>query len=320
MYDNVPMEEVTLNITYLGSQFKLHKRLASTWGEVADELAVQVGVSAYGLRLLYKGRTTERNESLAASHVRDGARLMAMKTSKQHEKEGKSSLQAEAAKAREQVARARNGVDGYARENASTGPSMPHREFFGDDVDESSDVCYVLVTQGLKIYKIIVSDPFYTVLDLKSRLEGMTNVPAKDQKLLFRGSSNINDDRKLIGDLGAKRGSKFMLLFTRERHDAVDSHNDLSSLKTETESLLERVRVAEREVRGRLVSEYADMTILIGELDGECSRLTGNVSAVRVGKNEADDFATAALLLDKLRDVAQRVVSLRAAALSMLQR
>jgi hypothetical protein len=312
------MEEVTLKITFLGSQFLLRKRLESTWGEVADELAAQVGVSTDGLRLLYKGRTTERKDSLDASHVRDGARLMAMKSSKQHEEDGKSRRRAEIAIAREGVDSFWNGADSCGRDNASR-PSVPQREYFGDDVDESSDACYILVSHGSKIYKIVVSDQFYTVLDLKSRLEGMTKVSVKDQKLIFRGSGDITDDQKIVGDLGAKRGSKFMLLFTRERHDAVDAHNDLSALRTETESLLERVRVAERKVRGRLVSEYAEMTLLIGELDGECSRLTGNVSAARVGKNEGEDLATAASLLDSLREAAKRIDALRATAISMLQ-
>jgi hypothetical protein len=314
------MEAVTLKITFSGRTFEFRKSIHATWDEVVVELSAKVGVPADGLRLIHKGHTVERRRTLAASQVKDGCRLLALKTSKQHDSELRTRTQANTARATTVADSMRDRAIAGATVTEAAGTEKSSMDGYLGDADACADALFVLVCQGSKTYAVLVADEALTVRYLKSRLEGMTGVAAKDLRLLFGGKSDIDDDEKLVGDLHVKRGSKFVLMFKRAQHEKLDSREELTSLRAQTEALEDLVTRTERKVQARLISDYAELSLLIGELGGECSRLAGNVKVVHIGRDEAKDAEAVTSLSETLQVIEGRVSALQEIALSMLQR
>jgi hypothetical protein len=305
-----------LTITVGRDKFDVQANGGMTWADVLLQLSEQRG--AEELRLLHKGKTVVPSQTLLSASVKDGTKLMALKTAGQHGKEKKAALRSAAVAADKAVDHMRCRTP--AAVTVGTAASASKRGLLGDEVDEDDNAqYYVRVTHGPKTYRVLFSGDAAqcaTVHDLKVRLEGLANVQVRHQRLIFRGKRDLSDDFTLATGLGAKRGALFMLLFSSEQHDAVDARQDIGVLSTQTEALSSRVVTVEKKVRGRLLSDYVELTLAVGELEAECDRLIGNVGAVQgqaVGCTDGDR-ALCEALASRLVDLSNRILSLRSHA------
>jgi hypothetical protein len=305
-----------LTITVGRDKFNVQANGGMTWADVLLLLSEQRGTDE--LRLLHKGKTVVPSQTLVSASVKDGTKLMALKTAGQHGKEKKAALRS----ASDAADKAADHMLFHTPTAvaAGTAASASKRGLLGDEVDEDDHAqYYVRVTHGPKTYRVLFSGDAAqcaTVHDLKVRLEGLANVPLRHQRLIFRGKRDLSDDFTLATGLGAKRGALFMLLLTSEQHDAVEARQDIGALMTQTEALSSRVVAVEKKVRGRLLSDYVELTLAVGELETECDRLIGNVGAVQgqaVGCTDGDR-ALCEALASRLVDLSTRILSLRSHA------
>lgn len=284
---------------------------AMTWAEVIDSVAKQAGMDISALRLLYKGRAVGGEKTLADAAVKTGSKLMAMKTKAHHtgeqarERRQKAAADATAAELlrdRTQQAGSKAIAPGSA---ASSGKTKP----LGDTIDEECGDFYVRASHGGKLYKLrIASDA--CVSDLKTRVAELIGISEKEQRLVYGGKRELPDTASIGGDLGAKRGAMFLVLARRGHHDAVEAKQDIGMLTNEVGTVGEKLASLERKVRGRLLSEYVEVTLAIGEVDAEIERLSGNVAAVR-GIGAGEDKAEAENLSKYLQEMKKSIEALR---------
>jgi Ubiquitin family len=320
---------VKLTVTVSREKYEVQATAAMTWADVLSTLAEQRGSDACDLRLLHKGKMAVPTQTLLAASVKDGTKLIAMKTAGQHRKEKNDASRAAAETADKSAERMRASSATAGTSSGALAPASSiaaKRVMLGDDVDEEdSSQFYVRVSHGPRTYRILFpSEAAHsaTLRDLKLRLEGLAQVQLRQQRIIFAGKRDMPDDTTLADGMGAKRGAVFILMFSSKQHDAVEAMQNIGLMTTQTKALGVRVEAVERKVRGRLLSDYAELTLAIGELEGEVERLSGNVEAVsgQAGGCSSADRAVVDRLSTSLADMSVRVASLRAHAVATLKR
>jgi hypothetical protein len=303
-------ESIRLVASIGRNSYNIEATGAMTWGDVMTRLAELAGDDASGMRLLYKGRTVDAGATLSSCKVKSGSRLMAMKTGARHGAEQKQAARSAAAAlaAAADTPRAPTESDPSTAQAGRSGTGGRKREVLGDTGIDDTESFYVRVVQGAATF-LVGLDADATLGDLKLRLAPTCGVRAEDQRLLFGGRRDLTDAATLVGDAGAKRGATFMLLAGRRHHDAAEAARDFATIAGDVEALEGRVAGLERRIRGRLISGHAELTLSIGEVEGEAKRLDDNINTVRL--EGAEDIARAEALVSKLRAVSGSIVGLR---------
>lgn len=296
-----------LNISFGRDKYTVNASADMTWGDVLAKLAAMAGCDATSLRLLFKGKTADVEQTLSNAGLKNGTRLMAMKTKAQHaaEKQEETRLKLSGQSiAAEQLRSGAKGV-GCAQHGAKS--TAPKKLTLGDTIDRNTPY-YVRIVQGSQWYNLILPQTG-CVGSLKERLATLCGVSAKDQRLVFMGQRNFEDDAKLA-NIGAKRGSTFMLLASMRHHDMQEAKGDILRIEKEVSSLEEETAGLEKRVRGRLLNDFVDLSIAIGHLESAVLRLEDNVGSVRLS-DESDGDRVCENLAKRLNNLEIAIASLR---------
>lgn len=269
--------ELTLHITLGGTKHTVTATPSMTWGDVTFQLAAASGVEVSHIRLLYKGKTAAVDASLLDSEVKSGARLMAMKTRAAHSsatREAQSGGEAAAAKAAVELRDAARG----ALETEDGKVEKKREVVLGDGVQ--AEKFFVLVKQGKMAFRVVLEDGG-SVGDLKTKLAGFCDTAPSEMRILFSGKRCDDDSAQVVADLGAKTGSMFMLMMSMRHHDAIEAGMNLRRIAVEVENTEKMGSGLDRRVRKRLVDDFGDVVVGIGEVEGEAGRLLENLESVR---------------------------------------
>lgn len=301
-------QPVHLSITFGRGTFAIAGHDGMTWGDVLAELACAAECDASSIRLLLKGKTVDAKQKLTG--VKSGMKLMALKTKGQHVAERKREARTKQAEGRALTDRlhsdATRGVKS-STESCSAN-SASRKVFLGDAIDRDSDF-YVRVVQGSQWYNLVL--PATSCIgDVKERLTSFCTVSKSNQRLVFRGKRDF-DDAALLSDIGAvKRGSTFLLLASMRHHDLAEAKLDVSRIETEVASLEGKTKGLHKRVRGRLLNDFVDLTIAVGDLEGEALRLEDNIASVRLSE-DADDSRLNEELVNRIHDIKTEIESIR---------
>lgn len=312
-------EEVTIHVSFGREKLQVCVARTCTWGDVAARVVSQSSSGVTNVRLMHRGRTANPSETLTGAEVKDGARVIAMKTQLQHVTERKEAARTAAREGAAAADRLAETQSQEAPRPASSGSSgLNKAQVLGDAVNESDeDAYYVVVSHAGRLYRVALEGGEATIADLMSGIERVCGAKRQHQRLLFAGKRNF-DKAATLTSVGAKRKSKFMLLLSADAHDEKEAHVDLATLAKQVDTLATSVRGLKRKVDGRLLSDYAELTIGVSEVGGECERLTGNVEAIRA-RGGSEDERTQKELLDKLENVSTTIDELREQANARLR-
>jgi Ubiquitin family len=272
---------VDVQVTFGRSKHCLKVTAESTWGDILEILSKEACCDATGIRLLFKGKTANPMQTLADAKVKSGVKLMAMKTKAQHvveQKDDTRSRLAERAAAAEILRSGGDASTGRSAADQGKYAGVQTRLVLGDAIDGTT-IFYVRVVQGLNSY-LVELDETETLRNLKLRLAPLCDVAAKDQRLLFKGMPDI-DEASTFSDIGAKRGSTFLLLTSMRHHDAQEAKQDIIKIEKDVRALEERTSGLRKRLKGRLLHEYVELTVSIGQLEGESRRLRDNLESLR---------------------------------------
>lgn len=301
--------DIKLFVSLGTKKYEVAGREAMTWGDVVADVAGQAGLGPCALRILYKGRSAVTGKTLGDDKVKTGTKLIAMKSKAHHAAEETRERRERAAADAAAADRLWNASESDAPPPAVAAPGTACTSF-GDDIDGIGPAdFYVRVGHAGKVYNVRLSSDA-CVSHLKKRIAELVGVTERDQRLVFKGKSEFRDTAALVVNLGAKRGSHFMVLARREYHDAIEAKKDVAMLGNEVVSIGEKLSRVERKVRGRLLSEYGEVILAIGEVDAEVERLSGNLEAIRVAGN-SEEKSQAQEISQKLEKMRKDLVALR---------
>lgn len=301
-------EPVHLSITFGRNMFAITGHANMTWGDVLAELASAADCDPSSIRLLFKGKTADPKQKLTG--VKTGTKLMALKTKGQHVAEKKQEARAKQAEGRAAAERLLSDAAPAAQSDLESGSAKtPSRKIIlGDTVDSDTEF-YVRIVHGSQWYNLVL--PAASCIgDIQKRLNSLCGISKSNQRLVFRGRRDFGDDA-LLSDIGAvKRGSTFLLLANMRHHDIAEAKLDISRLKTGVAALEEKTKGLHKRVRGRLLNDFVDLTIAIGELEGEALRLEDNIASVRLLSN-GDGSGPSEELVERIRIIKMEIESLR---------
>lgn len=301
-------EPVHLSITFGRGKFAIAGHAGMTWGDVLAELASAADCDASSIRLLFKGKTADTNQRLTG--VKSGTKLMALKTKGQHAAEQKQEARAKQAEGLAAAERLLSGASPAAESSSESSSANPasRKIFLGDTIDGDTEF-YVRVVHGSQWYNLVLPATS-SVGNIKERLTSLCGISDSNQQLVYRGKRNFDDDA-LLSDVGAvKMGSTFLLLANMRHHDIAEAKLDASRIETDVAALEEKTKGLYKRVRGRLLNDFVDLTIAIGELEGEALRLEDNIASVRL-LSDADGSGPNEALVDRLRNVRTEIDSMR---------
>lgn len=283
-------DSLKLKVAFGRESFAYNGTAASTWSDVISIVETSAGIEAGGLRLIFRGKTVVPSETLGSSGVKNGSRLMALKTAKQHSTERSLARFEKAKETAAEVEELKDATRSKESSDSTGGVASSRHQVFGDEVPSSESDFYVKVTCSGKTYCVKVEPDAltsYTVADLKARLREMCGVEPRHQNLICAGKRNISDSDRLLEDLHVKRGGHMMLLAKEERHKMMETRMDFETLCHRVEVMQQGISKVERRVRGRLVSDFAELVAAIAPLESEHSNLSRNLAVLRVDDCDA---------------------------------
>lgn len=301
-------EPVDLTITFGRAKFAVTSHAGSTWGDVLRELASAAGCDAGSIRLLFQGKTADASQRLTG--VKSGTKLMALKTKGHHVAEKKQETRLKLLEG--SAAAERLLADAAPTAGSVADPSekkvAARKVVLGDQVDNTTPY-YVRIVQGSQWYNLVLPVTA-TVGNVKERLAPLCGVSQINQRLVFKGKRDFSDE-ELLTDIGAvKKGCTFLLLASMRHHDAAEAKVDISRIGTEVATLEEKTAGLQKRVRGRLLNDFVDLTIAIGELEGEALRLEDNITSVQL-LADAGGCGKTEELGERVRSVKKEIESLR---------
>lgn len=263
-----------------------------TFGSLRTEVASRAGVDRNCFRFLCKGRSVNDTDQVSSGAVRSDLRVMALMTKKYHEGSSARGTQGAAAQGSHDIS---STLDELRAKSGPRVSAVKPAEARGDAIN--NDEPFVMVRTGRERYHVRI-DLSSSVGDLKIRLGSMEGIAgdAKHMKLLFNGQQRNDND--VLTDIGVKRGSMFVLMFTAAHHDAIDAQNNLERIRQEVVDIEARTARFEQQLEKRIM-DNSEFRIKFRELE---SNLTALSDQLQSNNSDQDSKEPVVQLLKKAED------------------
>ncbi|CAN8070565.1 unnamed protein product [Agarophyton chilense] len=240
----------------------------------------------HGLRLIFKGTSFPDSCALKDAAVADGAKMMAMRTSLQHQQERVEEKRALIAARQASLAhmnRHASASDAAASSSAKV-PSHanPARSaadcILGDERDDAVPSVFILHRGQKYRLNVQMSD---SVLSVKKNISSILRIESKpsDMRLVFN-AKYLRDDVTLQ-QVDAKNGSSFMVFFNASHHDAVEDKRQTELIERKLVLLEAKVKTLARQAEHRLL-DTVDLPLKKAELHGTVVYLRETLSLVKI--------------------------------------
>ena len=256
----------------------------STVLQLKQQIQELSGVSPSSQKLIFKGKERKDAETLSAAGVANGDKLMLMlspegvkELKKEEERIAGEKRKQEAADAQKLKENHRDGVVGDDQElNPTSTSKTTVIEEEGAGV-KGTQVVQVVHTKVR--YRLVadITNSSFTFLNLKEKLAKLCHVPAKHQRLIFKGKER--DSSQTLAAAGVKAGDKMMLLLAEGEWKVRDEKELIRDVEAELTNVEERVRKLKSQCEhGMFGNDVTEISVQAGFCFEAFERLSDNVS------------------------------------------
>ena len=235
----------------------------------------QSGIVDGGLRFLHKGSSSPQ-KTLAEVNIKDGTKIMALRSAKQVAADKDKEKLAKLRKAEKDILQLKDssGAKGVA---SSSSASASGTSYVGDEKIEGAS--HVILIKG-KLRVRVNIDMSSSVWALKEKAASFQEIGSapRNIRLMFKGGF-LKDDSSLA-DCTVKSGASLMVLFTARHHDEVEDAAEMSSIEGKVQELEQKAKRIRSQLEHRLLDDV-DLKVAKGELEEAVNRLRDNVESVR---------------------------------------
>lgn len=213
-----------------------------------------------GIRLIFKGKSLSDMSTVQSCGLRDGAKLMALRTPKQLKAEREKEKQIKL----KQVPSSSETVLKLSTSDTDQKPKI-----LGDQEEPSTE--FVMVKKGRDQYRVNAPK---SANDVKKRIAVMIGTSNwKEIRLLGAGKFLKDDD-------GVKSGSTLMMLFTAKHHDRQEEAVELKKLEEEVDQVEKRFTALQKQAARRL-KDRNDILIEKSQIDQDIRRIRDNLELIQ---------------------------------------